>query len=97
MSANVKCTAEQRSQTYKIHIAYRLPLINSTCSSSQQSEFWIIHANKPTAQSRFKKVIFRYYHVIQKKIGFIEIKLLHLCIFLQFSRQRLMLIKPPDD
>ena len=39
MVENVKCTVEQRSQTfYEIHIAYRLALIYSTCSSSLQFE-----------------------------------------------------------
>jgi len=39
MTANVKCTVEQRSQAfYETHIAYHLALIHSTCSSSPQSE-----------------------------------------------------------
>jgi len=39
MTANVMCTVEQRSQTfYETHIAHRLALIQSTCSSSLRFE-----------------------------------------------------------
>jgi len=35
MTPNVKCTVEQRSQTfYESHIAYQLTLIHFTCNSS---------------------------------------------------------------
>jgi len=45
MTANVKCTVEQRSHTYEIDITYRLALIHSTCSSSPQFELLIIYTN----------------------------------------------------
>jgi len=39
MTADVKCTDEQRNQTFcDTHIAYRLALIHSTCSSNLQSD-----------------------------------------------------------
>jgi len=35
MTADVKCTDEQRNQTFcDTHIAYRLALIRSTCTSN---------------------------------------------------------------
>jgi len=37
---NVPCTIEQKIKTfYEIHIAFRLALIHSSCSSSLQSDF----------------------------------------------------------
>jgi len=78
---------------YKTHIAYRLALIHSTCSSSLKSEVWIIHANTPTALSRFRNFIFRHRDVVQKNISSVKETLP-----LQSSSQRqdLMLISPPN-
>jgi len=78
---------------YKTHIAYRLALIHSTCSSSLKSEVWIIHANTPTALSRFRNFIFRHRDVVQKNISSVKETLP-----LQSSshRQDLMLISPPN-
>jgi len=61
MTANVKCTVEQRSQTvYETYVAYhQLVLIYCTCSSSLQSELYITYANTPTAISRFKNIIWK--------------------------------------
>jgi len=61
MTANVKRTVEQWSQTFhETHIVYRLTLISSTCSSSLRFKLWITYANLPvpTALSRFKNAIF---------------------------------------
>jgi len=57
---------------YKTHIAYRLALIQSTCSLSLKSEVWIIHANTPTALSRFRNFIFRHRDVMQKNISSVK-------------------------
>ena len=83
-TANVECTIEQWSQIYyETHIACRLALIHSTCSSSLQSKLQITHANTPTALSLFKNVIFRYSEVqetpYRKNINFIETNQITLC------------------
>jgi len=50
---------EQRSQTfYKTHIAYRLKLMHSICSSCLKFELSVTHANTATGLARFMNVTF---------------------------------------
>jgi len=54
---------EQRSQTfYKTHIAYRLKLMHSICSSCLKFELSVTHANTATGLARFMNVTFWYHH-----------------------------------
>jgi len=63
LTANVKHTVEQRLKT---HTSYGLALIHSTCSSNRQFALKVTHATAPSAQTRFKNVIFRHHYVMQK-------------------------------
>jgi len=51
---------------YEAHTAYGLALIHSTCSSNRQFALKVTHATEPSAQPRFKNVIFRNHYVMQK-------------------------------
>jgi len=82
---------------YKTHVAYRLVLIHSTCSSNRQSELKVTNANAPSAQSRFKNVILRHDYVKQKNSSCIETEQRSLCRIFHFNRQNLMLISLPND
>jgi len=98
MTANVKFTIEQWSQIfYETHVAYRLAVIHSACSSSLQSGLWIAHANTPTTLSLFNNVIFRHGDVIQKNISFIETNQINVCTDLHFTHSNLMSKNPPND
>jgi len=95
MTANVMCTVEQRSQTfYETHIAHRLALIQSTCSSSLRFELQIAHALQ-TRQLRylFKNFIFRYCYVIQK--ASVLLKLSNFTV--QSFSLHPLLINPPNQ
>jgi len=51
---------------YETHMAYRLALVHSTCSSNRHFELKLTHANISTAIPRFKNVIFRHHYAMQK-------------------------------
>ena len=87
---------EQRCQTCEIHIAYLLALIHSICDSILQYELCITHANKPTALSRFKNIIFRYRYVLRRNIGFVETEQLYLWSGLYFNHLNVMFIIPSN-
>jgi len=82
---------------YETHIAHRLTVIHSTCSSNLQPELLVTHANTPTAPSRFKKGIFQHNYAIHKNSSSIETEQRYLCRVLHFNRSSLMLISPPND
>ena len=82
---------------YQTPTAYRLALIDSTCSSNRQAEVKVTHANTPTPLLRFKNVIYRHHYVMQKNSSCIETEQRYLCRVLHFNRQNLMLISPPND
>ena len=69
----LKCTVEQR-RLHENHVAYRLTLIHSACNWNLQSELKVTHENAPTALSRFKSVIFRHHHVMQKSAVVLKVR-----------------------
>ena len=91
-----KCTVEQR-RLHENHVAYRLTLIHSTCSWNLQSELRVTRENTPTELPRFKNVIFRHHHVMQKNSSCIETEKSYRCKVFHFNNQNVMLIGPPND
>jgi len=89
LTANVKHTVEQRLKT---HTACGLALIHSTCSSNRQFALKVTHATAPSAQPRFKNVIFRHHYVMQKSAFFTKTEQSCFCRVLHLNRQNAMLI-----
>jgi len=96
MTATVS-TPLKTGEFYETHIAYRLALIHSTCSSNLLYNL----SSKLATQTHqlhypLKNVIFRH-HYIGKNSSSIETEQCYLCRVLHFNRQNLMLITPPND